>query len=86
MACGLEKYKVSIKNSETNMEKVQLKCLVLVGEFKKIKQECRILRVEKYLRHKATSKNISNAFAECQWAEICKRAILSVDTEVIGWQ
>lgn len=48
LAGRLHRNTVSRKNSETKLKKEQLESLARNREFKKMKKECQLLRVEKY--------------------------------------
>lgn len=61
VAGSSNKYKLYVKNNDTNMEKERLKCFVLLKEFKEMSQGYKALLAENYLlqkiQYKALSKN-----------------------------
>lgn len=66
MTARLNEGKLSLKKSEEKLGEEQMKNLALVKEFRRMEQECKVLRVEKVSLHECTNEVIKNVSAERQ--------------------
>lgn len=66
MSGRLDEDNESLENSEMRLEEEELRILSLLKNFKKMEQNCKVLRAKTDLLHKFTGRVIGNASAEHQ--------------------